>query len=240
MANDSLSEILWLVTARSGSKSIPDKNIRVLGKMPLMGYRIVSALKIAPKENVWLSTDSEKYASIGESLGATVPFIRPAHLASDGASSMDVVLHAMEHAENSNKEFKYIGLLEPTCPFIESSMLTNALQQLENNTDADAIVAVKEVRPNSYFVQNESRYLDEVARNMKNRHDLSRQSFKKQVTPSGGFYISRWDAFKQHKTFYTEKTLTFEVPTIASLEIDEPMDWEWAAFILEKDFFEVK
>lgn len=106
--------ILWLVTARSGSKSIPDKNIKILGKQPLISYRIQSALTTRIAGDVWVSTDSEKYAEIAKEYGAEIPFLRPDYLSTDDASSTDVVLHAMEYALNLNKKYDFIGLLEPT------------------------------------------------------------------------------------------------------------------------------
>ena len=63
---------------------------------------------------------------------------------------------------------------------------------------------------------------------------LGRQEFEKEITPSAGFYIAKWDAFKKHKTFYTEKTMSYFVPVENELEIDEPIDWLWAEFLLEK------
>jgi len=226
--------ILWLITARSGSKSIPDKNIKLLGNIPLLAYRIKSAIKISGKENVWLSTDSPSYAEIGASFGASVPFLRPKHLSSDTASSMDVVLHAMKFADESGKKYEFIGMLEPTSPFIYSNTLKDALIVLNNNQDASSIVAVTEAHPNTFFIQDDAAYLKELSLRFSSAKNISRQAFSKQITPSGGFYISRWDAFLKLKTFYTEETLAYEVPPECSLEIDEPMDWEWAEFILQK------
>lgn len=88
------TNILWIVAARSGSKGIPDKNIRELGGTPLLALRILTAL---PLGTVLLSTDSETYAAIGTKFGAEVPFLRPIALASDSASSIDVVLHGARH-----------------------------------------------------------------------------------------------------------------------------------------------
>ena len=68
-------KILWLVTARSGSKSIPDKNIKLLGGNPLLSYRIKSALNTNYDFDLWISTDSRKYANLANKYGAEVPFI---------------------------------------------------------------------------------------------------------------------------------------------------------------------
>src|SRR5262245_15654181 len=96
---DRQMKTLWLVTARAGSKSIPHKNIRPLGGHPLLAWRIAAARSLAGGDPVWLSTDDEEYAALGEQYGAEVPFLRPRELATDAARSIDVALHAMEVAE---------------------------------------------------------------------------------------------------------------------------------------------
>jgi CMP-N,N'-diacetyllegionaminic acid synthase len=236
----SIKKILWLIAARSGSKSIPDKNIKLLGGYPLIGYRIKSAINTTFTKDVWVSTDSEIYAKIAKEFGATIPFIRPNYLASDEASSIDVILHSMDFALRNNLEYDYIGLLEPTSPFLNSEILDKAVKKLDLNQSASAIVATREIRPNSIFVQKNNVYLDDLACNLKSLTKTARQNFIKEITPSGGFYISRWNDFIENRTFYSENTLSFLVDDISGLEIDEPIDWEFAEFIVEKKLFDVK
>jgi len=232
--------ILWLITARSGSKGIPNKNIKELNNTPLLGYKIKTALALSPAENVWVSTDSVEYANIATEFGAKIPFLRPDELASDNASSMDVVLHAMKYAENIGKNYDFIGLLEPTSPFVYYEDINDALTKLADNKNANAIVAVKESRPNTFFIQEESQFLDTISKRMADGGSLGRQFFKKEITPSGGFYISRWNAFLEHKTFYTEKTLQFLVPEESTLEIDELVDFTWAEFLIKYNKIDFK
>lgn len=227
-------KVLWLVTARAGSKSIPHKNILPLNGIPLLAYRIQSARKSNCPDDVWISTDSEEYAGIAQEFGAKVKFIRPEALAADNASSIDVVLHAMQYAQEHEYKFDFIGLLEPTSPFITEIQLNEALAQLMAADDAHAIVAVKESRPNTIFIQEEATYLEDLANNLKNLTGLGRQNFKKQITPSGGFYIAKWHFFLDDQTFYTPKTMGFLVDDIAALEIDEPIDVEFAQFIASR------
>nr|AOE12288.1 N-acylneuraminate cytidylyltransferase [uncultured bacterium] len=226
-------EILWLLAARSGSKSIPNKNIKLLGDHPLLSFRIKSVLKSKFKHDLWISTDSKDYALIAKNYGAEAPFLRPDELSNDNSSSIDVVLHAMNHAKNKGKEYDFIGLLEPTSPFIKTEDLDAALNLLQNDEDATGIVAVKESRPNKIFIQKKSKYLTELSVNLDNLKKLTRQSFDKEITPSGGFYISRWDSFISYKSFYNKKTLAYEVDEISGIEIDEPIDWDFAEFIFK-------
>jgi CMP-N,N'-diacetyllegionaminic acid synthase len=225
-------KVLWLVTARSGSKSVPHKNIKKLNGVPLLAYRIKSALATDYPESVWISTDSQEYADVARLYGAQVHFLRPAELAQDHSSSVDVVLHAMSYADEEHYAFDFIGLLEPTSPFISATQLNAALYQLASTSEANSIVAVKESRPNTIFIQDDARYLSILARNISGLSKVGRQEFKKQITPSGGFYIAKWESFLREKSFYTEKTLPFLVDDVAALEIDEPIDFFFAEFII--------
>jgi len=234
-----IEKVLWLITARSGSTGIKDKNIKELQGLSLIAYKIKTALTISSKENVWVSTDSEKYAVIAERYGAQVPFLRPKKLASSESSSIDVVLHAMDYAHQIGKKYSFIGLLEPTSPFVYYADIGKALTKLYLNNKAEAIVAVRESRPNTIFIQEEREYLDVISERIENNKLLGRQFFKPEITPSGGFYISRWDNFIQNKSFYTKNTIAYKVPLESELEIDEPIDWLWAEFLLEKNIVDI-
>jgi CMP-N,N'-diacetyllegionaminic acid synthase len=227
-------KVLWLITARSGSKSVPNKNIRNLNGIPLLAYRVISAQKSNFPEFVWISTDSNEYGEIAKEYGAKVPFLRPSDLAQDSSTSVEVVLHAMQFAEKQKMIFDYIGLLEPTSPFISEIDLNQAILQLSMTEEAHAIVAVKESRPHPIFVQDESNYLEQIAKNISSLSRQGRQEFNKQITPSGGFYIAKWNSFLREKSFYTNKTLSYLVDDVAGLEIDEPFDFLFAEFIVTK------
>ena len=232
-------KVLWLITARSGSKGVPDKNIRELGGLPLLAWRIKAALALAPKEDVWLSTDSEEYAQIGRAHGATVPGLRPAELASDTATSADVTRHAMDVAIGQSRRFDGIGLLQPTSPFVSATQLHEAVGALFRDPDAEAIVAVRRAKPSSFYVQPQTTYLSDIARNIRGSGVKRRQEERPEVTPSGGFYIAKWDAFLQTHSFYTEWTRASLVPEESSLDIDEPLDWEFAQFLVERNVIDV-
>ncbi len=232
-----MKKILWLITARSGSKSIPDKNIKLLGGHPLLSYRVKCGLLTSFYSDVWVSTDSIKYCEIAKNYGAIVPFLRPETLSEDETKSADVILHAMEHAKSISAEYEYIGLLEPTSPFILPNDLDLAISRLDSYKNAEAIVAVRESRPHKIFTQDDDIYLEKIADNLKYFNRLDRQAFKKEITPSGGFYISRWNSFLNVKTLYTKRTIGYEVNDISGIEIDEPLDWQFAEFIIEKQLF---
>jgi len=235
-----MEDVLFLIPARSGSKGVQDKNIKELFGIPLLAIRGLSALKLTAAEHIWLSTDSEHYAEIGRKYNITVPFIRPSNLADDTSTSADVVLHAMNFADQQGYAYKMVALLEPTSPFVYSAYLQEAIAELSANKDASAIVATKEVEVASTFIQPQSKYLDVLAENLRKAKTMRRQDFKNEITPAGGFYIAKWDHFLTHKTFYTDNTLSYLLPTENALEIDHMIQFHWAEYMVEKAIIDIK
>ena len=229
-----MDNVLFLITARSGSKGVKDKNIKEIFDIPLLAIRGLSALKLTSNENIWLSTDSKKYAEIGEKYNLSVPFLRPKELANDKCSSNDVVLHAMRFAKKLGKKFDFIALLEPTSPFVYYEDLKMAIEQLEKDTYAAAIIATKIVETSTVFVQKNTSYLSQLATNIDNLTSHRRQDVELEITPSGGFYISRWNDFLEKPTFYKQNTLSYILPDESCLEIDSEIQLEWAYFLAEK------
>src|SRR3989344_1952415 len=109
--------ILGVVGARSGSKSIPDKNIRPLLGKPLLGWIIEAAKRSKYLSRLILSTDSEKYAEIGRGFGAEAPFFRPAEISGDSADDISYLSHAVDWLRNNEKwKADIILRLPPTTP----------------------------------------------------------------------------------------------------------------------------
>jgi CMP-N,N'-diacetyllegionaminic acid synthase len=225
-------QVLWLITARSGSRSVPDKNILPLGGHPLLAYRIAVARTLAGAENVWLSTDSERYAEIGRAYGASIPFLRPPELSTDATPSVDVVLHAMAHAARQGRSYEVVALLEPTSPFVLPSSLQHAIELMMSTARAHATVATRLCRPSSFYIQPETAFLTELAQRIGYGPPPRRQDERTEVTPSGGFAIARWQPFLERPSFYTEHTLGYRVSEAEALEIDEPIDFDWAEFLI--------
>jgi len=139
---------LVVIPARSGSKGLPDKNIKVLNGKPLIHYSIEVAQQIFDNEDICISTDSDKYIKIAEKTGLRIPFVRPETLSTDNATTQDVLLHCLDFYEQKGVFYDYILLLQPTSPFREKKHLEDIL--MENNEDCDMIVSVKETDSNPY------------------------------------------------------------------------------------------
>ena len=106
-------QVIGIIPARAGSKGLPGKNILQLCGKPLIVWSIESGKQSKYIDVVIVSTDSEQIATISRSFGATIPFIRPANLATDEAATIDVVSHALKYLEiEFNETFEYTVLLE--------------------------------------------------------------------------------------------------------------------------------
>src|SRR5688572_8523252 len=138
--------VLAVIPARGGSKGLPRKNLLPLAGQPLVAWPVKAASKARFVDRVVVSTDDAEIAAAARAAGADVPFIRPAALASDTASSVSVVLHALDSLERDGKRFSYVVLLEPTSPLTESVDVEQALSELHvSRARADAIVGISRV-----------------------------------------------------------------------------------------------
>jgi CMP-N,N'-diacetyllegionaminic acid synthase len=134
--------ILALIPARSGSKSIPDKNILSLQGKPLLAWSVEHALACPEINRVVLSTDSELYASIGESFGAEVPFIRPAHLGKDDSTDEEVFFHALTELGKEGYVPDLVVHLRPTTPMRRPQDIRAMIQLLQQNPEWDSVRSV--------------------------------------------------------------------------------------------------
>ena len=133
-----------IIPARSGSKGLPDKNIRPVGGKPLMAYTIEAALNSGCFDTVFVSTDSDRYASIAREYGAEVPFLRSAALATDTANTWDAVREALSRFADQGKSFDTVMLMQPTTP-LRTSEDVRAAYALMEEKHARSVIAVCEV-----------------------------------------------------------------------------------------------
>lgn len=228
--------VLFVIAARGGSKGVPRKNIKLLGGMPLIAYKIISAQKCQYDKRIIVSTDDDEIADISKKYGADVPFIRPKELATDSASSIDVVLHAMDWvSENDTRKYDYVCLLEPSSPFASYRDLDEALRILDE-CRGDTLLGMKEVEVTTNFIHplDENGGLSEFYYALENLSSLRRQDQKREYTMNGCMYISRWNYFVKNKMFHSVKSIPYIMPEEKSIEIDTLFDYEIARMLIEK------
>lgn len=234
-------KVLFVITARGGSKGVPRKNIRMLGGMPLIAYKIIAAKKCQYENRIIVSTDDEDIAEVAKNYGAEVPFIRPAKLATDLASSVDVVLHTINWVnENSKEKYDYVCLLEPSSPFASYRDLNEALRLIREN-DADTLLGMKEVDVTTNFIHSLDKdgKLSEFYHAIKDLKSIRRQDQKKEYTMNGCMYIAKWEYFIKNKLFHSENSIPYIMPEEYSIEIDTILDYEIACRIVEKGLIDV-
>lgn len=133
-----------IIPARSGSKGLPDKNIRPLNGKPLLAYSIEAALASGLFDTVHVSTDSERYADIARQYGADEPFLRSAETSSDTASSEDAIREVLRRYEEMGQRFDAFMLLQPTSPLRTADDIRAAFGVMEEK-QAESVVSVCEV-----------------------------------------------------------------------------------------------
>lgn len=133
-----------VIPARSGSKGLPDKNIRPVNGKPLLAYTIEAALESGCFDTVHVSTDSERYAEIARQYGADVPFLRSAALATDTASTWDAVREVLARYDELGKRFDTMMLMQPTTP-LRTEEDVKAAYDLLQKKQAKSVIAVCEV-----------------------------------------------------------------------------------------------
>ena len=129
------------IPARGGSKRLPRKNLLPLAGKPLIAWTIEAALNSRQLHRVIVSTDDEEIASVARKYGAEVPFMRPAELASDTATGLDAILHALRTLEANGEHFDYLVNLQPTSPLRSSDDIDRAVALLLGR-QADAVISV--------------------------------------------------------------------------------------------------
>lgn len=225
-------KFLIIIPARGGSKGVLKKNIKLLHNKPLIQYTLDVASEFAVDENICISTDDSEIINTVEKLGYTIDFKRPDSLATDTATSQDVILHAVEHYEKKQRYFDAVILLQPTSPFKTITQLKEAISLYNNQLDM--VVSVKETEANPYynlFEENSQGYLSKTKQGQYTR----RQDCPKVWEYNGAIYIINIKALKTQKINTFTKIKKYEMDAISSIDIDSPLDWEWCSFLLQKN-----
>lgn len=228
-------KILAIIPARGGSKGLPEKNIKPLFSKPLIGWTIEQAKECKYIDSVFVTTDNKKIANTAKSFGIDVPFLRPAELANDTSSSMDVVEHVLAHFENMHIYFDYIILLEPTSPLRKKNDLDTAIQLAIENESADGIISLGEVHMEHPMIVKKINEKGKIAPYIDDVLKISqRQQADKAYFPYGVIYMIKTDIFKKEKAFYTNNILPYYIERWQNYEVDDIYDFIAIEAILKK------
>ena len=217
--------VLGLVPARGGSKGLPGKNLRPMLGKPLLAWTIECAAACPAVDAVVVSTDDAAIADTAIGLGAEAPFLRPAGLATDTASSIDVVLHALDTLATGGRVFDIVVLLEPTSPLREVSDIAGALDRLVGAPAVESVVGVarvENVHPAFLYRLTEGQLRPYTGAQPTG---LRRQDLDPLYFVEGSVYASFVAALRAKRSFYHERTAPWVVARYKSLEIDELSDF---------------
>ncbi|MCG3769763.1 MAG: N-acylneuraminate cytidylyltransferase [Nitrosomonadaceae bacterium] len=218
-----LSDFRALITARSGSKAIKNKNLSRYQGFTLLEYSIAAARLLLPAEDVWVSTDSEEYAEIASSAGATIKFLRPAILAQDDSSDFEVFRHAIEYeGSHEPRSAVYWLHLRPTTPLRDPAELARAIGYFLNHESRPT--ALRSVHKSDFPVMKwcvESEfgfltsllgdpYIDSI--------NGPRQNYPQVLVPNGYVDIIRAESVRSGGTLHGDRCLGFVTESVSDID----------------------
>jgi len=222
-----------MIPARSGSKGLKDKNIRLLNGKPLIAYSIEAALESGIFDEVMVSTDSERYAEIARKYGAEVPFLRSEELASDTATSRDVILDVLNRYEAGGKIFDTFALLQPTSPLRTAEDIVNAYD-IFTQKKACAVVGVTEMEHSPLLCGTLPDDGSMVGFIKPEAKDKPRQTLDTYYRINGAMYIASIKYYREWGDFYRERCYAYVMRREVSVDIDCEMDFQMAEFLMKK------
>ena len=187
-------KILAVIPARSGSKSVKNKNIRKINGKPMLAYSIEHAKNSKYINRIIVTTDSEEYAAIAREYGAETPFIRPAEFATDTALDIDVFRHALTWLkEKEAYEPDVVVQLRPTDPFRDSEDIDKMIEIMLNDESVDAVRSVKEneVVPHKMWYLEEDGTMEPILKDIPEAYNMPRQELPKTYYQNGNVDLLR-------------------------------------------------
>ena len=228
------SKVLAIITARSGSKGIPNKNMNLIGAYPLIKYSIDSINDSKMITTKIVSTDSKKIGKYCLDNGIDFPFLRPKKLADDSAKSIDVIIHAINFYKDNNQLFDYVLLIQPTTPFRTKGIIDQSISKLilsQKNT----LISVKKVNhqynPNWQFkLSTEDDSLISYEKTITSR----RQDLDDTFIRDGSIYLVKCDFLLKEKSFF-DKSIEYIIDHDApNINIDTEEDLKKANEYVKK------
>jgi CMP-N-acetylneuraminic acid synthetase len=231
-------DVLFLIVGRGGSKGLPRKNLREIAGLSLVGYKAKSALRSRYCSRLIVSSDSIEIQNEAKRFGADVLFTRPAELATDSASSSDVVVHAMDWIErNEQRKYDAVMLLEPSSPFARPDHYDRAVEILRTRRAA-LVVGVRKVEVSSTFVGRigDDGSIAGIVENILRTAKLRRQDQELEVTMNGALYLIGWDAMREERRIYAKPEASYGIlmDQLHSIEIETEADLGYANYLIER------
>ena len=230
-------KILTIIPARGGSKGIKLKNLSKINGKPLVAFSIEHSLASKLINRTIVSTDHEEIAKVSEEYGAEIPIFRSKELAGDNILDLPVFEHMLTYLkEEENYEPEIVVHLRPTSPYRKAEWIDSAIKLLIENSSADSIRSVSEPSQHPYRVfEIKNKYLFPL---MNERHPepylLRRQDLPKMYYYNCVIDVTKPSTIFNKKSMTGDKMLPYKMEPEDSLDIDKPMDLEFAKFFLKR------
>lgn len=212
--------VIAVITARGGSKGLPRKNVLPAGGRPLIAWTIGAAQASQAVDHVVLSSDDDEIMEAAAAWGCAVPFRRPAGLASDTATSIDVLMHALDQLPG----YEYVVLLQPTSPLRTAADIDAAFALLQSH-GAPSCVSVCEAEQSPYWMFRLGAG-DVLAPLLPDPGASRRQDLPPVYVLNGAIYIARIDWLRATRSFLGEGCIAYRMPAERSVDIDDAADFE--------------
>ena len=230
-------KIVAIIPARGGSKSIPKKNIRLLGGAPLLAYSIAAALQSAYTDRVIVSTDSEEIARVALEWGAEVPFLRPPELAADHTTDFPVFEHAIRWLkENEGYHADCTVQLRPTSPFRPPHLVDDAIERLCKHPQADSVRCITPSGQNPFKMWRiAGKHLEPLLHpGLPEPYNQPRQLLPDTFWQSGHVDVIRYETIATKKSLTGDVILPCIVPPEYAIDLDNLYQWDYAEHVLAK------
>lgn len=228
-------EILGFIPARGGSKRIPKKNIKLLAGKPLIAYTIEAAKKSKHINRILVSTNSKEIASAAKQYDAEVPFLRPASISRSDSTEMAFFEHALDwFSKNENYEPDLIVLLYPTSPFRKPESIDKAIEEMLRHPEADSLRSIKlcSEHPYKMWVIEKAYLRPFVKEEDSNIHTFSYHLLPTVYIQNASIYITKSSTIRNKKSPTGDKIIPFIMDEIESIDINNPLDFQFAEMIM--------
>jgi N-acylneuraminate cytidylyltransferase len=231
--------IVALIPARSGSKRVPDKNIRPLAGHPLMAYSIAAAVQSKIFKAVIVSTDSDRYADIARHYGAEIPFLRPAEFAGDTSPDIEWVACTLDRLCKDGREFDCFSILRPTSPFRLPGTIQRAWQEFLTQEGVDSLRAVEKCQqhPGKMWVVRRNRMMPLLPMGPAEQpwHSSQYPSLPEIYVQNASLEIARTRVVFKEKAIAGTVLMPFFTKGHEGFDVNNDYDWNLAEHLVETD-----
>lgn len=220
------NKIYAIIPARSGSKGVKNKNIRLLNGYPMIAYTIAAAKLSKNIDRIIVSTDSPEYAEIAVKYGAETPFLRPVEISGDTSTDLQFMKHTINWLyQNEHSVPEYWVHLRPTNPLRNFRIIDEAIQAMLNDSSADSLRSahLADVSPYKWFIRNDDGYYSSLMNISLDDANKPRQSFPHVYIPDGYVDVLRTSYIVKNDLLHGNKMIGYISPD--SVDVDNIRDF---------------